>query len=326
MKCRLLKLLACPDCKARLALHDAHEEQGEVESGRLQCEECGRQYPVVAFIPRFGPVENYTANFGVQWNRFGRTQLDSYTGAPLSRERFFLETGWSPEDLDGKRVLDVGCGAGRFAEVALSCGAHVVALDYSTAVDACRHNLGAHPGLDVIQGDIYQLPFTPGAFDYVYCLGVLQHTPDVERAFFSLPGQVRPGGRLAVDVYPRLLRNVFWSKYWLRPLTRQIPPPQLLRLVEALVEVLLPVSLIVGRLPLVGRRLRYAIPVANYDGIYPLTNAQLKEWAVLDTFDMLAPTHDSPQSAQTLRAWLTQAGLREIQISRPGHLVGRGVR
>jgi hypothetical protein len=92
------------------------------------------------------------------------------------------------------------------------------------------------------------------------------------------------------------------------------------------VTLLLPISLLLGRLPLVGRKLRFAIPVANYDGIYPLNRAQLKEWAVLDTFDMLSPAHDHPQGDRTLRAWLTRAGLREIQIIRPGHLVGRGVR
>src|SRR5262249_31420532 len=160
-------------------------------------------------------------------------------------ERFAFSTGWPLDGLAGRKVLDVGCGAGRFAEVAIGTGAEVVALDYSSAVDACRKNLGPHPLLNVVQGDIYRLPFRPGAFDDVYCLGVLQHTPDVERSFMSLPAQLRTGGRLAVDVYPALLLNVLWPKYWLRPLTKRLPQPTLFKLVKLMVRVLLPVSRLV---------------------------------------------------------------------------------
>ena len=79
-------------------------------------------------------------------------------------------------------------------------------------------------------------------------------------------------------------------------------------------------------MPIIGSKLRYAIPVANYEGIYPLSPSQLRQWAVLDTFDMLAPAHDSPQSAATLRAWFTLAGLRDVEVFRAGHVVGRGTR
>jgi len=116
----------------------------------------------------------------------------------------------------GRTVLDVGCGAGRFAEVALACGARVVAVDRSLAVEACQENLGAHSQLDVVQADVYRLPFAPECFDFVYCLGVLQHNADVKKAFMRLPRQLKPGGRLAVDVYPKLLLNWLWPKYWLR--------------------------------------------------------------------------------------------------------------
>jgi SAM-dependent methyltransferase len=252
--------------------------------------------------------------------------LDSSSGIPISHERFYRFTGWDASDLAGKWVLDVGCGAGRFTEIALAAGANVVALDYSEAVDACWANLGPHPRLHVVQGNIYQLPFEPGRFDFVYCLGVLQHTPDVHAAFRALPEQLHPGGGLAVDLYPRLRRNAFWSKYWLRPLTRHLKPELLFRAVQALVPWLMPASDLVRRIPVVGRKLAYAIPVVNYRGVYPLSEAQLREWAVLDTFDMLAPAHDHPQSMETLEQWMHEAGLRDIAVERVGFLVGRGRR
>ena len=322
---RLVTLLRCPACGGRLSL-SGDPASGTLDAGELGCLGCGAAYPIIRGIPRFVPLENYAGSFGFQWNRFRRTQLDSVTGTTISRDRFLTFTGWKPEELAGKLVLDVGCGAGRFAEVALSLGARVVAVDYSGAVDACSANLGRQPGLDVVHADIYRLPFEPGNFDFVYCLGVLQHTPDVAAAFRSLPPQVKPGGRLAVDVYAKLALNWLWPKYWLRPLTRRLPPDLLFRMVERAVPVLLPVSERLRRTPLFGGRLRYLVPVANYRGVFPLDDAQLAEWAVLDTFDMLSPRYDRPQSVATLQGWFERAGLQDVWAGRLGFVVGRGTK
>jgi hypothetical protein len=117
-----------------------------------------------------------------------------------------------------------------------------------------------------------------------------------------------------------------WPKYWLRPFTKKIPPERLLPGVERLVDVLWPVSRLLGRTPVVGRKLRHLVPVANYEGILPLDGRQLKEWAVLDTFDMLAPAHDHPQSVETLTRWFERAALEHVEVFRRGLVVGRGRR
>lgn len=285
-------MLRCPSCSGSVHLEKAEYVGGRVENGELTCICCDRSYPIVGFIPRFVLSEDYTDTFGFQWNRFAKTQLDSCSGHPISRERFFRTTGWTPEAMKGKWVLDVGCGAGRFAEVGLSTGANIVALDYSNAVDACRDNLFPNSALEIIQGDIYQLPFRGGQFDFVYCVGVLQHTPDVQTAFAMLPKLLSAGGKLAVDVYPKLFRNILFSKYWVRPLTRKIKPAKLFALCERLVEICFPFSSAIGKIPVVGKKLRYLIPVANYEGVYPLSAQQQREWSLLDTFDMLSPKYD----------------------------------
>jgi len=320
----LTHVLVCPSCHGSLRLTIDREADEEIESGILRCEPCAAGYPIVAFVPRFVPRENYSSSFGFQWNRFRQTQLDSNTGQPITRDRFFAQSGWAAGDMAGRWTLDLGCGAGRFAEVALGAGARLVAVDYSSAVDACRQNLGPHPRLDVVQADVYRLPFRLQRFDFVYCFGVLQHTPDVHAAFAALVEQIAPGGRIAVDLYPQLALNVVWPKYWLRPFTKRMPAERLFSLVFRMVDLLWPVSLALGRTPGIGRKLRHALPIANYEGLLPLTPRQLKEWAVLDTFDMLAPAHDHPQSAATLRAWLDEARLAEIEVFRQGLVVGRG--
>jgi SAM-dependent methyltransferase len=320
----LLPLLACPGCLQELTLDVRREAENEIEEGTLRCDACAVNYPIVRFVPRFVPAHNYSSSFGFQWNRFRRTQLDSQTGQPISHRRFFQQSGWTASEMAGRRTLDVGCGAGRFAEVALATGARLVAVDYSGAVDACRANLGPNSRLDVIQADIYRLPFRRRSFEFAYCFGVLQHTPDVRSSFAALTGQLAPGGRLAVDLYPRILLNLLWPKYWLRPLTSRVSPERLFPLVTRMVDLLWPLSLALGRVPRVGRRLRHAVPVANYEGVLPLTPAQLKEWAVLDTFDMLAPAHDHPQTVETLRAWFEEHRLVDVAVDRSGLVVGRG--
>ena len=79
-----MDVLACPACGQSLSLRIDQEAQDEIESGSLGCGSCAATYPIVRFVPRFVPAENYSRSFGFQWNQFRRTQLDSTTGQPIS--------------------------------------------------------------------------------------------------------------------------------------------------------------------------------------------------------------------------------------------------
>ena len=145
--------------------------------------------------------------FGFQWNHFAKSQLDSANGTTRSRDTFLEKTGFTLQELRGKRILDAGCGMGRFAEIALEAGAEVHAVDLSAAVEAARANLGGRGNISFYQGDILNLPFVPGTFDYIYSIGVLHHTPSTKLAFQSLVPLLRPGGRIAIWVYSTKLRS-----------------------------------------------------------------------------------------------------------------------
>jgi ubiquinone/menaquinone biosynthesis C-methylase UbiE len=293
----------------------------------LQCTKCSAEYPIVRGIPRFVPAENYTDNFGLQWNTFAKTQLDSYTGSEVSRRRFCGYTGWSEQDISGQLVLDAGCGAGRFAEVALSLGARDIAVDFSSAIDAARKNLEGKGDIEFVQADINALPFAPESFGHVYCLGVIQHTPDPTRSFRDLAAVTAPAGRLAVDVYPKVWRNAASAKYWIRPLTKRMSPETTLRVVERLFPILYPISAAVDRIPVVGHYLKWMIPVAQYQGVHPdLTDEHARAWALLDTFDMWAPAYDRPQSKRTIRKWFEDNGFLDVEVFRKGFYIGRGVK
>ena len=326
MRKELVQLLRCPETRQPLSLEIERELHGRVFTGSLVSSDGRRCYPVEDYIPRFVAKQNYADNFGIQWNAFRRTQLDSFSGHSISSDRFWKASGWEPASMTGRWVLDVGCGAGRFAEIALEAGAKVVALDYSSAVDACYENLKHHPNLYVVQGDVYALPFAEEAFSFVYSLGVLQHTPDVAGAFSALPVVLAKGGCICVDFYERTWRRILLPKYWLRHLTKRMQKERLLSIVTKLAPSLFCLSRMLGNVPLLGIGLKRLVPVVNYVGILPLNDSQHREWSLLDTFDWYSPRYDNPQTESTVRRWLLDAGLDEIEILRVGHLVGRGTK
>lgn len=328
MRLEHLHLLACPDCQGPLSLLREERRQGDhVLDGQLGCTRCRAAYPIRGGVPRFVPLDNYATGFGLQWNRHARTQLDSFTGVPLTADRFFKDTQW-PRNLSGQTVLEVGCGAGRFTEVVVATGATLVSLDYSTAVEANFGSNGHHPNLLIVQGDIYRMPFPRNSFDRVFCLGVLQHTPDVHKSFQQLPQYLKSGGRLAIDVYRRFgwLKQLTITKYWARPFTRRMRPETLYPLVERYVRTLWPLTRWLHHVPY-GRNLNWRLLIADYQGMYPLSESLLRDWAVLDTFDMLAPAYDQPQTPETVRRWFEEAGLKEIELGDGiNGVVGRAVK
>ena len=324
MRTEILQILVCPATKEPLELVVLEEKSGRVVRGELVSSGNGARYQIVDGVPRFVPSDNYADNFGMQWNQFRETQLDSHSGVSISGDRFWDVTGWRSSELSGAMVLDAGCGAGRFAEIALQAGAQVIAIDYSCAVDACYRNLSHHENLHVVQADIYALPFRESTFPYVYSLGVLQHTPDVAAAFKKLAQVVAPEGRLCTDYYWKRFRTMLHSKYLVRPVTKRIRNDVLFDYLKVCVPTMLRLSQTLGKIPVVGRLLQRVVPVADYTGRFPLSNQQLREWALLDTFDMLAPEYDNPQTASTVESWYREADMEEVEIGHWSHLGARG--
>jgi SAM-dependent methyltransferase len=320
-----LQYLVCPRCSRALTVSAIDSRHGaRLERARLTCPACPADYPVVRGIPRFVPDENYAASFGLEWTWHAKTQYDSYTGLTLSERRFFEETRW-PRDLSGEVILEVGSGSGRFTEQAASTGAFVVSMDYSAAVEANYQSNGTKPNVLIVQGDVYHMPLRRGYVDKLFCFGMLQHTPDVYKAFLALPPMLKPGGELVVDVYKKtFLGTLLATKYYARPLTRHMAPERLYRLTKRWVDVMWPLSTLIRKLPRIGPSINWRLLVADYSP-WGLQGALLKEWAYLDTFDMLSPRYDSPQTISTVRKWFVAAGLAEIEV-RYGYngIEGRG--
>jgi SAM-dependent methyltransferase len=310
MQRRLLEILACPKCKSELIISDPAVGAEDIVEGELSCQTCAAVYPITNGIPRFVPMDNYAASFGYQWNKFRREQIDSYNGTTLSADRLWTETGWDTTELKEKWVIDVGCGAGRFLDAASVSECEIVGVDISSAIEAAKENLAGRTNVHFVQASIYDLPFRDEAFDYGYCIGVIQHTPDTAASLHAVTKMVKPGGSLAFTIYPRKPWTKLFSKYWFRPITKRLKKETLLQLIEGVMPVAFPVTDVLFRLPIVGRAFMFAIPIANYVEDVQLSREQRYAWAVLDTFDMLSPYYDQPMTETEAATALKQAGVR----------------
>jgi SAM-dependent methyltransferase len=99
----------------------------------------------------------------------------------------------------GERVLDLGCGAGRFLAALRDAGSEPVGVEIAeAAVERARENV---PGADVrLLGADGTLPLGHGEVDLVWCSEVLEHIPDVAGTLFEVRRVLKRGGRLLLTV------------------------------------------------------------------------------------------------------------------------------
>jgi 2-polyprenyl-3-methyl-5-hydroxy-6-metoxy-1,4-benzoquinol methylase len=306
-----------------LALQGGFANTNEVEHAVALACPSGCQVPVVRGIPRFVTSDDYAAAFGWQWKRFQRSQLDSYSGTTISRDRLTRCLGGSLEAVRGKTVLEAGCGAGRFTEILLDAGARVVANDLSSAVEANYANCGSAAGYFVCQADVRELPVAPRSFDVVLCLGVVQHTPDPEETIAALAGYVKPDGLLAIDHYSRDYPAT-WSRRVLRALLLRLPPERSHDVALGITRALLPVHRALWqRRRGFGRLRRYLArmsPVVDYYDAYPQLGPDLlAEWALLDTHDTLTDRYKHFRDPEEIRATLIALGLSNVDVGAGGN-------
>ena len=217
---------------------------------------------------------------------------------------------------------------GRFTEVLAKTGADVCTFDYSLAINSNFENNRQFKNVSFAQADIYHPPYLPGSFDKVLCIGVLQHCPSPKKAFLKLAEFLKPGGEIVVDVYRLSWKSLLLGKYYLRPITRRMPAKLLRRCVHGHVRVMYPVTGLAHRfIGSSARHLSLLMGMADYRGQFDADQETLRELSELDTFDMLAPAYDRPQTLAAVRNWFEEAKLVQVQVA-PGYngIEGRGRR
>lgn len=264
-------------------------------------------------IYRFANSGSYASLFGDQWKQYKKTQLDSYSGSPITEKRLNRCLGELHDKLEAKLVLEAGCGAGRFTEVLLKKGAYLVSSDLSAAVEVNQENFPQNERHMVIQADINDMPFEDESFDVVVCLGVIQHTPSPEKTIEDLFKLVKKGGTLVIDHYSKDRSNYLRLASLYRAAIKDKPSSYTIPYTTKLVKKYLPWHKKFASNRLLTILLNRISPVITYYKAFPeLNEQQQEEWALLDTHDSLTDWHKNFRSKSQISKLLTSLGASDI--------------
>jgi 2-polyprenyl-3-methyl-5-hydroxy-6-metoxy-1,4-benzoquinol methylase len=245
--------------------------------------------------------------FGHEWTTHGDLASLYPTEADLERE---FATYRIPDDFfAGRRVLDAGCGMGRYSYLAAKRGAAtVVGMDLHDGVYAARRLTAPLGRVRLLKGSIFDLPFREGQFDSVMSIGVLHHTGDTLAAFRAVARMVQPGGRLFVQLYAtrgeaqdrRMARLLRW--------TTRMPR----RLLYA--ACVLAVSLRAAPV------LKWLVQAVDHYVQIVSWSRRRSFWRnVADTFDWHCCPYRTYHTAPEVAAWFRQAGYEEVVDTNPSY-------
>ena len=275
--------MVCPHCATPLT----------VLPENVTCEECSASHPIVNGIPRFVEQE-HLASFGLQWNRYEVAHDDE------DRATFEAKTGFKLDELSGKRILDAGCGGGRYCKVAAEAGASVFGADHSSAVEKASSLCSHLENVRLVQGDLKKLPFPEESFDLAFSIGVMHHDSDTRAVFDSVAKMVKPGGRMSVWLYrqntwPQEVLNNF-----LRRRTTKMAPEKL--------EPWCRLGAFFGGIPLVKQSLSKVVNFSTHPN---------RENRICDTFDWYAPAYQYHHTTEELSSWFRDAGYDDLVVLPP---------
>jgi ubiquinone/menaquinone biosynthesis C-methylase UbiE len=281
----------------------------EIEKGVLRCE-CGRSKEVFEGIPRFLPeslgkdFKSVQKTFSYEWKmfRFG----DRNWGQDIEfRKNLFLQGIESdPKHLEGKLILDAGCGSGLLSmEMANSFRMEVVALDLAFGIEkAYRYN--RNPFVHFVQGSVLNLPFRIRHFDLLYCAGVLVALPDTRTGFKSIIRVLKNGGRCFIWVYHPIneryhhddLRKIRLYNMIRKHITSKIN----IRWQYYLYLLLMPAFFVKQKLDI-------------YSGVKKSTINIYEKMQAL--FDMFSPIYQNRHTFEEVVDWFKEEGFTKVKIS-----------
>ena len=207
-------LLACPACRGLLRAD-------------WRCASCGMAFDAPDGLPALRlhgdrrtetvrdfytetPFPNYPPQASLSWLR-----------ARAGRSEFarLLDAAIAPD----ARIVEIGCGTGQMSLYLAHGDRVVVGADLTRAslllATEAAHRFGIE-NIGFVETDLMRSALRPGAFDVVYCSGVLHHTPDPRASFARIVELARPGGMIVLGLYNRVARMPLRLRRMVARLTR----------------------------------------------------------------------------------------------------------
>jgi ubiquinone/menaquinone biosynthesis C-methylase UbiE len=312
-----LKIICCPITFESFKLINPVFDGEIIVSGTLKSSLAS--FPIINSIPRFVKNDGYCDNFSFQWKHWKRLQFqDNNIGSAMekhTKKMFKSLTKLSSKKIKDKIVLDIGCGAGRFSDVALHLGAKVIALDFSFSIDIAKDNfLNNRKKILFIQADAYNMPFRNNSVDYAFSIGVLHHTPNPILGVKEAYRVLRKRGEFSISVYADKSFYTFinvriWNYIFktLKPILSFYPP--LLYsyifgfMAHFLAKIWIPLS--------------YPLRV-----FFPTAILQDYRWSILDTFDALTTNYQSGHTPDQIKNWFKEAKFHKIKRISKNNFLG----
>lgn len=227
---------------------------------------------------------NTVRHFGDEWAAFTG---DARPKADMEAEFnvFFNSFPWQalPQDAEG---FDAGCGTGRWAAFVAPRVKRLNCIDPAAkALAVAQRKLQSDTNVRFFNTSINDMPLTNASQDFGYCLGVLHHIPDTEKALQTCVDKLKPGAPFLLYLYPKLDYRPLWWRCLdqlangLRHLICRLPHPVKIRVTDALAcLVYWPVSRLSLLLEKLGISINIPLSSFKHRSFYDLrTNA-------LDTF------------------------------------------
>jgi len=261
-------------------------------------------------------------SFGEEWSKF-----NSFSDVDLNvtgDEYFDIVPEHVYKD---KKVLDAGCGTGRWSKYISAKASEIEAVDPSSAVFSAASVLQDCDNARVSQASIANLPFADNSFDFVFSLGVLHHIPDTQNAMSKCVHKVKPGGFFLVYLYYSLdnrgllFRALFYISNIMRKVVSKLP--------SAIKKMVCDLLAVVIYLPFISiSKLFSLLGLDNLIKYIPLSYYSNKSLNIIrnDSLDRFGTPLEQRFSKKEIEAMMRNAGLNEILFSDSEpywHAVGR---
>ncbi len=193
-------LLACPACGGGLGVD-------------WDCEGCGAHYEAPDGVPALRlPGDGRTDRVREFYSEApfpGYPPRDSLTWLRTRAERSRFARQLDAAIPGDARIVEVGCGTGQMSLYLARADRIVIGADLTRASLLLGAAAARRFGIDrtlFVETDLARPGLLPGAFDVVYCSGVLHHTPDPRESFRRLARLARPGGMVIIGLYNSIAR------------------------------------------------------------------------------------------------------------------------